>query len=114
MKKILSLAIMLLLVSTLAYSQDTIVETTTRTVYSKWERNNLNLRIGPEVGLPMGDFKDTHNLGIGASALLNIPIARRFSVVAYAGFRTHGGKNEFNGATIYPLRAGINYKLTPD
>lgn len=114
MKKLLCSAIILFLIGTTVHAQDTIVRTTTRTVYSRWERNNLNLRIGPELGFPVGDFKKTNNLGIGASALLDIPVARRFSLVAYAGFRSYGGKDQFARATIYPLRAGINYKLSPD
>lgn len=114
MKKLLLFGIILSVVCTTAYAQDTIVRTTTRTVYSRWERNNLNLRLGPEIGFPIGDFKKTHNLGVGASALLDIPIARRFSIIAYAGFRSYGGKDQLKRATIYPLRAGINYKLSPD
>lgn len=114
MKKILSVVIVFSIICTTVYAQDTIVRVTTRTVYSRWERNNLNLRIGPEIGLPVGDFKNTHNIGVGGSALLDIPIARRFSIIAYAGFRSYGGKDQLKRATIYPLRAGINYKLSPD
>src|SRR3954464_6169363 len=114
MSKLLSAPIALFLVHTSVTAQDTIVETTTRTVYSRWERNNLNLRIGPEVAFPLGNFKSTHNFGIGASALLEIPLARQLSIIAYAGLRSYDGEGELKRATIYPLRAGINYKLTPD
>lgn len=114
MKKYLLAIILSLPVASVVYAQDTVVRTTTRIVYSRWERNNLNLRIGPEVSLPIGGFKRTNNFGIGASALLDIPVARRFSLIAYAGFRTYGGKDQFLRATIYPIRAGINYKLSPD
>lgn len=114
MKKLLFPAFLLSIVFTTVHAQDTIEKTTTRVVYSRWERNNLNLRIGPEIGIPVGSFKNTNNLGIGASALLDIPIARRFSIIAYAGFRTYGGKDQFTRATIYPLRGGINYKLSPN
>lgn len=114
MKKLLSVAFVLLIFFTTAKAQDTIVKTTTRTVYSRWERNNLNLRIGPEVGIPIGDFGKTNNLGIGGSALLDVPLARRFSIIFYAGLRTYGGKDQVPRATIYPLRTGINYKLSPD
>lgn len=114
MKKVLITGVVFLISYFSVNAQDTIVQTTTRTVYSRWERNNLNLRIGPEVGLPLGDFKSTHNFGIGGSALLDIPVARRFSLIAYAGFRSYGGKGDLKRATIYPVRAGVNYKLTPD
>lgn len=113
MKKILSSAFVLLIISTNINAQDTIVRTTAQTFYSRWQRNNLNLRIGPEAGLPVGDFGKTHNFGIGASALLEIPVATRFSIIAYAGLRSYGGKNENKRATIYPLRTGLNYKLSP-
>ncbi|WP_018612213.1 transporter [Segetibacter koreensis] len=114
MKRILLVVIVLFAAATTIHAQDTIVKTTTRTVYSRWERNNLNLRIGPEVGIPIGDFGKTHNLGIGGSALLDVPLARRFSLVFYAGFRSYGGKDQLKRATIYPLRAGVNYKLSPN
>lgn len=114
MKKLLSVALLLLFVNTTANAQNTIVKTTTRIVYSRWERNNLNLRAGPEAGLPVGDFGKTHNFGIGASALLDVPLARRFSLTFYAGLRSFGGKEQLKRATIYPLRAGVNYKLSPD
>jgi len=113
MKKLFSAAFILIIASANLKAQDTIVRVTTKTIYSRWERNNLNLRIGPEVGLPVGDFGKTHNFGIGGSALLEIPVARRFSVIAYAGLRSYGGKNVNKRATIYPLRAGVNYKLSP-
>ena len=123
MKKILLSAIPLMLitiVSTKVFSQDTIVQTTTRVVYSRWERKNLNLRIGPEVGFAVGDFSTTHHIGIGASALLDIPVARRWSVIAYAGMRSFGGRTmpdthtKYKRSNIFPLRGGINYKLSPD
>lgn len=114
MKKFLLVAVIINVVCTTINAQDTIVKTTTRTVYSRWERNNLNLRIGPEVGLPIGDFGKTNNIGIGGSALLEIPVARRFSIIAYAGFRSFGGKDPYKRTTIYPLRTGINYKLSPN
>lgn len=114
MKKILSVISVLFIVFTTAKAQDTIVKITTRTVSSKWERNNLNLRLGPEVGFPTGNFGKSHNVGIGASALLDIPVARRFSVVVYGGLKSFGGKEPFKRATIYPFRTGINYKLTPN
>lgn len=114
MKKLLSFALLLNLISTIVSAQDTIVTTTTRTVYSRWERNNLNLRFGPEGGLPLGDFSKTHNFGIGASALLDVPVARRFSLIFYAGLRSFGGKDPYKRATVYPIRAGLNYKLSPD
>lgn len=111
MKSILTLATLFLISNFSLKAQDTTVTTTVYTT-DDWERNNLNLRIGPEVGFPVGDFGKTHNLGIGASALLDIPLARRWSLIFYAAAKTFGGKNDLKRATVYPLRTGINYKLT--
>lgn len=120
MQKLLFVTLVLLSVNANVKAQDTIVTITTRTVYSRWERNNLNLRVGPEVGFPSGDFGKTHQFGMGASALLDIPVARRFSIIFYAGIRSFGGKKitpsdtKYKRSSIIPLRTGINYKLSPD
>ena len=86
----------------------------------KWKRNNLNLRIGPELAFPLGDLGNTQNLGLGFSALLDLPLMPRLSLVVYAGALTLGGKDsentavKYQRANIFPARAGINYKLSPN
>lgn len=108
MKKLLSAALVLFFVPTTVCAQD----------YSKWERNNINLRIGPEVGFPVGGFNKTHHLGLGGSALLDVPLARRWSVIFYGGIRSFAGDKipgsdtKFKRSNIVPLRTGVNYKLS--
>ena len=85
----------------------------------QWVRNNLNLRLGPEIGFAIGDFNETQAIGVGGSALLDIPVAPRFSVVGYAGYISFTGDRintssglKYTRSTIFPIRAGINYKLS--
>lgn len=109
MKKYLSGALVLFFVCTTVCAQN----------YSRWDRNGINLRIGPEAGFAVGGFGKTHHLGLGGSALLDIPLARRWSVIFYAGVRSFGGDKipgsdtKFKRSNIVPLRTGINYKLSP-
>ena len=110
MKKLLSGTLVLFVICTTVCAQD----------FSRWERNNINLRIGPEIGFAVGAFGETHHLGLGGSALLDIPLARRWSVIFYAGVRSFGGDKiqgsdtKIKRSNIVPLRTGINYKLSPD
>ncbi|MBA2762403.1 MAG: hypothetical protein H0U39_10685 [Segetibacter sp.] len=81
-------------------------------------RNNVNLRLGPEVAFPIGDLNKTQALGLGASALLDIPVLSRLSLILYAGALTFAGDKmgssgvKYKRANVFPLRAGINYKLS--
>lgn len=118
MKKFLSFAVVVAFFSTAAKAQDTTIIVNDD---SKWHRNNLNLRLGPELAFATGDFNKTHQVGVGAAAELDIPIAPRFSLIGYAAFRSYGGDviptqtgTKYRRANIIPIRAGINYKLTPN
>ena len=85
-----------------------------------YDRKGLNLRVGPEIGFAAGDFNETHGTGTGATALLDIPVLPRLSVIAHTGFVSFSG-DVVSGASsvkyrrthVFPIRTGINYKLTP-
>ncbi len=87
---------------------------------NRFERENLNIRLGPEAGFPLGKMNNTQALGIGASALVDIPVARRFSIIGYVGYISFAGDkmpsstNKYSRTSVVPLRAGINYKLSPN
>ncbi len=87
---------------------------------NNFERENLNFRIGPEVGFPLGKMNNTQGLGIGGSALIDIPVARRFSLIFYAGYVSFAGDKmpasdkKYSPTSVVPLRTGFNYKLTPN
>lgn len=118
MKQLLSIAFAVAFITTAAKAQDTTIVVKDDT---KWHRNNLNLRIGPELSFATGDFNKTHQVGVGAAAELDIPIGTRFSLIGYAAFRSYGGDviptetgTKYRRANIIPIRAGVNYKLTPN
>ena len=82
----------------------------------RWERNNVNIRIGPEIGLAIGDFNKTHSMGYGGSALLDLPVLPRFSLIGYIGYLNFFGDEissssdqNYKRSSILPVRTGINY-----
>ncbi len=84
-----------------------------------WSRNSVNLRVGPEVGFAIGDLNKTHGAGVGASALLDVPVLSRVSLIFYVGTISFAGdkisgssSTKYTRTNVYPLRTGINYKFT--
>jgi hypothetical protein len=84
------------------------------------ERPGLNLRIGPELAFPSGKLNNTQGLGLGLTALLDIPVHNRLSLVFQTGFTSFSGdvipaspQSRFRRATVLPVRAGIHYRLSP-
>jgi hypothetical protein len=64
------------------------------------------LSIGPEVGLPLGDYRYLYSFSLGGTAKLEIPInGSNFSISATAGYINYFGKNAqdyyFVGNRIY-------------
>jgi predicted porin len=62
----------------------------------------------------------TQNFGTGVSALLSLPVSSRYSAVVSTGFMSFSGDvlsagegTKYRRANIFPLRGGLNYKLTP-
>jgi hypothetical protein len=87
---------------------------------SYYYRNGLNLRVGPEIGFAAGDFNQTHGMGIGATALLDIPLLSRLSLIVHTGLVSFSGDVvpdaqgiKYRRTNVIPIRTGINYKLTP-
>lgn len=85
----------------------------------QWERNNINIRIGPEAAFAIGDFNKTHSMGYGGSAFLDLPLLPRFSLIGYIGYLNFFGNEissssdqNYKRSSILPLRTGINYKLS--
>jgi hypothetical protein len=88
---------------------------------SDWDRNSVNIRIGPEVAFATGNLNKTQGVGLGGSALLDLPILNRMSLIVYAGALSIAGdkiagqqSTKYTRTNIYPLRTGINYKFTPN
>ena len=83
------------------------------------QRDKLKLSVGAELGFATGGFSNTHSIGIGGSAQLEIPLQEKLQGVAYGGILLYTGKGipgesgkKYSGVTIIPLRIGIKYFLT--
>lgn len=70
------------------------------------------LGVGVEFGLPVGDFGDYYNLGVGGSLVYQKPVAENLNFTASAGYISFKSK-EFAGLTTsfgtIPVKAGIRY-----
>ena len=74
--------------------------------------NGPKLGVGVEFGLPVGDFGDVFNLGVGGSLVYQQPIASNLNFTASAGYINFSSE-EVLGVKIstaaIPVKAGIRY-----
>lgn len=77
---------------------------------------------GLEIGLPAGDFKEAHKLGLGVTIQGEYPAADKVGVTLSAGYLSFAGKTfEFMGDKykseaqgVIPVLAGAKYYFTDD
>jgi hypothetical protein len=101
MKKAFLVSLVMLCASATVFAQD----------------NDVKFSAGAELGFASGSFSNTHSIGIGGSAMLEIPLQDKLNWTAYAGILLYAGKSatgdtKFKGQTIIPLRVGVKYFLT--
>jgi hypothetical protein len=78
------------------------------------EREGIRLSVGPEVGLPIGDFKDSYDWSIGGSLQADFPIlSNDLYVTLNAGYNNFFAK-DINGISgqdlqLIPVKAGLKY-----
>jgi opacity protein-like surface antigen len=74
--------------------------------------NGPKLGVGVEFGLPVGDFGDYYNLGVGGSLVYQQPLASNLNFTASAGY-INFSTEEVMGVKIssaaIPVKAGIRY-----
>ena len=74
--------------------------------------NGPKLGIGVEFGLPVGDFGDVYNLGVGGSLVYQHPLATNLNFTGSAGYINFSNEDnalvKVNAAAI-PVKAGIRY-----
>ncbi|MES2850134.1 MAG: hypothetical protein V4685_13835 [Bacteroidota bacterium] len=81
------------------------------------KREGLKLSVGPELAFTTGSFSNTHSIGIGGTAQLEIKLQEKLQGVAYGGFMFYNGKSVITsstknvGQTIIPIRIGVKYFL---
>jgi hypothetical protein len=114
MKKTHQIGLMTALFASVAlttFAQDPVQSTSTTTSSDAAFR----LSVGPEFGLPIGDFSNAYNWIFGGSVQADIPILSRFYVTVNAGYddafvKTNSG-DDFSGRNLQliPVKAGLKY-----
>ena len=105
MKKIILFTVIVLAISISGFGQD---------------GSNLRFSVGAELGIATGGFYETHSLGIGGTAQLEILLQEKLKATATSGILIFNGKSipggnsaKYTGQVIIPLRIGVKYYLTP-
>ncbi|MFI5218669.1 MAG: outer membrane beta-barrel protein [Bacteroidia bacterium] len=65
--------------------------------------------IGPEMGIPVGDFSRYASLGFGGTVGYEYPIGDKIGIGLRAGYITFGGKDGNASQAIIPLQAFFKY-----
>ena len=77
-------------------------------------KQEFRLSVGPDAGLPVGDFKDAYNWMIGGSVQADIPVIQSLYVTVNAGYNNFFIKDELKQAggknmQLIPVKAGLKY-----
>jgi hypothetical protein len=75
-----------------------------------------SISVGVEAGLPLGDFKEGWNFGIGGSVKGALPVASGTAITLSAGYMSFAGKSfgtegKLPSTSMIPIKAGIRYRF---
>ena len=81
------------------------------------KKDNMKFSVGAELAFATGNLSNTHSIGVGGSAQLEIPVQEKLNAVAYGGItfyngRSNGVGSKYKGVRIIPVRVGLKYFLT--
>ena len=74
--------------------------------------NGQKLGVGVEFGLPVGDFGDVFNLGVGGSLVYQVPVANNLNVTGSAGYINFSSEEVLGfkvSTAAIPVKAGLRY-----
>lgn len=79
--------------------------------------DKVEFSVGAELGVATGKFSNTHSVGVGATAQLEVAIDTKTDFTLTSGVLSYTGKSvgsntKFKAATVIPVRAGIKYFFT--
>lgn len=80
-------------------------------------KQEFRLSVGPEAGVPLGDFANGYNWFLGGTVQGELPVAKNLYVIANAGYDNFFVKNgETLGKDIrtIPVKAGLKYFFVPN
>ena len=119
MKKTHQIGLMTALLASVAfttYAQDPVQSVSPSTSSDK----EFRLSVGPEFGLPLGNFSNAYNWTFGGSVQADIPILSRFYVTVNAGYNeafvktNSGDDNPGRDLQLIPVKAGLKYFFFDD
>ena len=105
----------LLLGTTITNAQTTDTDNSSKTTSTSTDGRpkGIVLSVGPEAGLPIGNFKDAYNWSFGGSVQADFPvISNDLFVSVNAGFDQYFAKKDLVGAKdlrMIPIKAGLKY-----
>ena len=84
------------------------------------DKQEWRISVGPEAGIPLGDFSNVYNWSLGGSVQLDIPVVRNLYVAVTAGYDNFFVKNDFSvkndqtgfpdkNLQLIPVKAGLKY-----
>ena len=84
---------------------------------AKKNTDKASVSIGAEIGLPIGDLKETTSIGIGGSVKAAIPVFEGSAVTVSAGYMTVCGKTitileqsfKYGSLGMIPIKAGLRF-----
>jgi hypothetical protein len=80
-------------------------------------KQEFRLSVGPEAGVPLGDFANGYNWFLGGTVQGELPIAKNLYVIANAGydnFFVKNGKILNQDIRTIPVKAGLKYFFLPN
>jgi hypothetical protein len=118
MKTTRKIGVMTALLVSLAFASQ--AQTTTQSTPPSDEshdKKEFRLSVGPEAGIPIGQFHDSYNWFLGGSVQGELPIAKNFYVIANAGYNNFFVKNGVlpnQDIRTIPVKAGLKYFFIPN
>ena len=82
-------------------------------------KRGLSVSIGPELAIPLGNFRDFYKVGFGGSAKLVLPVATNIDASLSAGYMAFSSKGlgmidsiriDKNSYTFVPFKAGLRFR----
>jgi hypothetical protein len=114
MKTTRKIGVMTALLVSLAFASQ--AQTTTQSTPPS-DKQEFRLSVGPEAGIPIGQFHDSYNWFLGGSVQGELPIAKNFYVIANAGYNNFFVKDGVlpnQDIRTIPVKAGLKYFFIPN
>lgn len=94
-----------------------LVVVVTATTYVQAQDKPVTFSIGAEGLLPVGDFNNTNNFGIGGTLQAEYKPADDLGLTLNSGYITFAGKNvgnfEYGSFAVIPVLGGVKYYFSP-